>query len=421
MMAAAGLASVIAGVAVTPASADPIAAKQAQANALAAQIDTLGRKEAALSEQYDKAVLDTQTTAGQQQQAAAELATAQAQEARARGLLQADAVDAYVNGGTLAAVASRTADPVAAADGGLLRGEYVTTLAGTQADALDRYRSAAMQEQAAVAALQAAERASQKAAGDVNSARNATIAADNQLEATLSKVKGDIATLVAQAQAAAQARQAQLAAAALARRQQETQAAAQAQAAQVAAAAQAAASRRAAAPVLEVAPVSPTSGAPAGGTKPTNGGGGGTNGGGAARPAPVPAPVVSTPAPAPVSNPAPPVGSGGSVAVAAAETRLGDPYVWGAAGPNAFDCSGLVMWAWAHAGVSLPHFSGGDYASTQHISMSQLQPGDLVYPADPGQHVAMYVGGGMIIEAPHTGDVVHIVPMGSWYVLASRP
>jgi cell wall-associated NlpC family hydrolase len=109
------------------------------------------------------------------------------------------------------------------------------------------------------------------------------------------------------------------------------------------------------------------------------------------------------------------------VAVAAAESRLGDPYVWGAAGPNSFDCSGLVMWAWAHAGVSLPHFSGGQYASTQHISMSQLQPGDLVFPADTGQHVAMYIGGGQIIEAPHTGDVVHIVPMSSWYVLASRP
>jgi cell wall-associated NlpC family hydrolase len=419
-MAAAGLAGVIAGVAVTPAAADPIAAKQAQANALAAQIDTLGRREAALSEQYDKAVLDTQTTAAQEQQAAAALAAAQNQEARARGLLQADAVDAYINGGTLAAVASRTANPVTAADGGLLRGEYVTTLAGSQSDAIDRYRSAASQEQAAEAALQVAERASQKAAGDVNSARNATMAADNQLEATLSKVKGDIATLVAQAQAVALARQAQLAAAALARRQQEAQAAALAQAAQVAAAAQAVASRRATTPVLEVAPVAPTTRAPGGGgngAKPTNGGGGSTNGGGA----PLPAPVVGKPAPPAVNNPAPPVGSGGGVAVAAAETRLGNPYVWGAAGPNAFDCSGLVMWAWEHAGVSLPHFSGGDYASTQHISMSQLQPGDLVYPADPGQHVAMYIGGGMIIEAPHTGDVVHIVPMSSWYVLASRP
>jgi cell wall-associated NlpC family hydrolase len=409
-MAAAGLAGVIAGVAATPAAADPIAAKQAEASALAAQIDTLGRKEAAMSEQYDKAVLDTQTAAAKVQQASQAVTTAQAQEARARGFLQADAVDAYVNGGTLAAVASRTANPVAAADGGLLRGEYVTTLAGTQADALDQYRSAAIREQEAEVQLQAAERVSQKAAADVSSARNATIAADNQLQGTLSKVKGDIATLVAQAQAAALARQAQLAAAAQARRQQEAQAAAQAQAALQAA--QAAASRPVAQPVLAVDPVVSGGG---GGAKPNSGGG--TNGGAVAHPAP-----VAAPAPAPVANnPPAPVGSGGGVAVAAAESRLGDPYVWGAAGPNAFDCSGLVMWAWAHAGVSLPHFSGGQYASTQHISMSQLQPGDLVFPGDPSQHVAMYVGGGQIIEAPHTGDVVHIVPMSSWYVLASRP
>jgi cell wall-associated NlpC family hydrolase len=95
--------------------------------------------------------------------------------------------------------------------------------------------------------------------------------------------------------------------------------------------------------------------------------------------------------------------------------------VWGAAGPNSFDCSGLIMWAWGNAGVSLPHFSGAQYSSTTHISMSQLQPGDLVFPANPGDHVAMYIGGGQIIEAPHTGDVVHIVPMYSWFVLASRP
>jgi cell wall-associated NlpC family hydrolase len=79
------------------------------------------------------------------------------------------------------------------------------------------------------------------------------------------------------------------------------------------------------------------------------------------------------------------------------------------------------MWAWAHAGVNLPHFSGAQYASTQHISMSQLQPGDLVFPSDPGSHVAMYIGGGQIIESPHSGAVVHIVPLSGWFVLASRP
>jgi cell wall-associated NlpC family hydrolase len=78
------------------------------------------------------------------------------------------------------------------------------------------------------------------------------------------------------------------------------------------------------------------------------------------------------------------------------------------------------MWAYAHVGISLPHFSGGQYADTTHIPMSALEPGDLVFPSDPGQHVAMYVGGGMIVEAPYTGAFVHVVPMGSWFVLASR-
>ena len=95
--------------------------------------------------------------------------------------------------------------------------------------------------------------------------------------------------------------------------------------------------------------------------------------------------------------------------------------MWGAAGPNAFDCSGLTSWAWGQAGVGLPQFSGAQYASTAHISMSELQPGDLVYFANPGDHVAMYIGGGHIIEAPHTGAVVHITAMYSGFVLASRP
>ena len=119
-------------------------------------------------------------------------------------------------------------------------------------------------------------------------------------------------------------------------------------------------------------------------------------------------------------GPPPPVGHGASGAVAAAESRVGDWYQWGAAGPNTFDCSGLTMWSYAQVGVSLPHFSGAQYADTTHIPMSDLQPGDLVFPSDPSEHVAMYVGNGEIVEAPHTGAQVHIVPMSSWFTLASR-
>ncbi len=114
------------------------------------------------------------------------------------------------------------------------------------------------------------------------------------------------------------------------------------------------------------------------------------------------------------------MGAGAAGAVAAAESRVGDTYSMGGAGPTIFDCSGLVMWAYAQVGISLPHFSGAQYADTTHIPMSALEPGDLVFPADPGQHVAMYVGGGMIVEAADYGIPVHVVAMGSWFVFASR-
>jgi cell wall-associated NlpC family hydrolase len=97
-----------------------------------------------------------------------------------------------------------------------------------------------------------------------------------------------------------------------------------------------------------------------------------------------------------------------AAAVAYAESKLGDEYVYAAAGPSEFDCSGLTMMAWAQAGVSLPHNAAEQYATTQHISRSQLEPGDLIY-YDYGYgitHVAIYVGNGMAIHAPHTGTVV---------------
>jgi len=106
----------------------------------------------------------------------------------------------------------------------------------------------------------------------------------------------------------------------------------------------------------------------------------------------------------------PGVSPAAAVAVAAALSMVGDPYVWGAAGPDYFDCSGLVMWAYAQAGVSLPHYSGSQFDDTIQIPMSDLEPGDLVFPADPGEHVAMYIGNGNIVQAPDTGTDVQVVP-----------
>ena len=91
-----------------------------------------------------------------------------------------------------------------------------------------------------------------------------------------------------------------------------------------------------------------------------------------------------------------------------AMTKLGDPYVWGAAGPDAFDCSGLVLWAYAHVGISLEHFTGDQWNEGEHISRSQLEPGDLVFFFADISHVGMYVGNGMMIDAPTFGQPVQI-------------
>jgi cell wall-associated NlpC family hydrolase len=111
-----------------------------------------------------------------------------------------------------------------------------------------------------------------------------------------------------------------------------------------------------------------------------------------------------------------------SEAIKTAYAQLGDPYVYGAAGPSAFDCSGLTMFAWNSAGVSLPHSSSAQYSSTRHVAISDLQPGDLVFYYSPISHVAIYIGGGRIIHAPHPGRSVEIAPLHEMPISgAARP
>jgi peptidoglycan DL-endopeptidase CwlO len=111
-------------------------------------------------------------------------------------------------------------------------------------------------------------------------------------------------------------------------------------------------------------------------------------------------------------------------AVAFAYAQLGKPYQWGATGPGSYDCSGLVQAAWASAGVSIPRTTYAQWAALPHISTSALEPGDLLYFDGVG-HVAIYVGGGDIIDAPQTGMDVQKIPLAGWYqsslVGAARP
>ncbi len=98
----------------------------------------------------------------------------------------------------------------------------------------------------------------------------------------------------------------------------------------------------------------------------------------------------------------------GEQALRWALSAIGRPYVWGAAGPDAFDCSGLVMWAYAHVGVSLEHFTGDQWNEGEHIPRSELKPGDLIFFFPTISHVGMYIGHGLMVDAPTQGQDVQI-------------
>jgi len=109
-----------------------------------------------------------------------------------------------------------------------------------------------------------------------------------------------------------------------------------------------------------------------------------------------------------------PTGTQAEKAVAFAYAQLGKPYVFGASGPNSYDCSGLTMASWASAGISIPRTSFEQWGSLPHVPISQIQPGDILVFNGEG-HVGLYVGGGMLIDAPHTGLNVEKVALSGWY------
>jgi peptidoglycan DL-endopeptidase CwlO len=124
-------------------------------------------------------------------------------------------------------------------------------------------------------------------------------------------------------------------------------------------------------------------------------------------PKPAPKPAVKQ-APKPAAA-APAAGSSvGTRALALAKGKLGAPYVWGAAGPSAFDCSGLIVWAYKQLGVSLPHSSATLSTMGRPVSKAALQPGDLVFFYSPVSHVGIYAGNGMVLNATQSGEPVQL-------------
>ncbi len=132
-----------------------------------------------------------------------------------------------------------------------------------------------------------------------------------------------------------------------------------------------------------------------------------------------PTPEPPAPEPPAPQQPPPAPGGGASAAIAFARAQIGEPYRWGAAGPDTWDCSGLTMGAWSAGGTSLPHYSVAQYEQSTPIGAGSLQPGDLVFwgsSSSPSSiyHVALYIGGGQIIHAPRTGRNVTQESMYYW-------
>jgi len=139
-----------------------------------------------------------------------------------------------------------------------------------------------------------------------------------------------------------------------------------------------------------------------------------------------PAPPVPAPAPLPPGDPAilaappgaippgdmaPPVGGHSSTVIQAALSRIGSPYSWGGSGPGAFDCSGLVMWSFQQAGISMPHSSQALARGGQPVSVDQMQPGDIVNYYSDASHSAIYIGDGMMVHASTYGTPVRVAPV----------
>ncbi|MGW3482984.1 C40 family peptidase [Rhodococcus indonesiensis] len=140
-------------------------------------------------------------------------------------------------------------------------------------------------------------------------------------------------------------------------------------------------------------------------------------------------PPVPTPAPLPVPDPAPRLDTApsllpspsthGAQALAAAESKIGSPYVWGAAGPDAFDCSGPVRWAYQQVGVVVPRTTYDQLDGGHPVDRAHLQPGDLVL-FNGAQHVGLYAGNGTVIHSPTTGQSVKQAPLDSMPFYAAR-
>ena len=333
--------------------ADPVADKRAEAQRIAATLAAQGRQTSVLAERLDEARLNADQVNLQLGRARLDLAQTDQQVGAQRARLRAQAVNAYVTGGdaSVAQLLVRASQQ----DVGLRR-NYLETVTGRERDTLDGLRAARITLDEKRAELSRAQDAARASLAQVTAAERAAAAADAAEQATMAKVQGELVTLVVQ--------------------EQQRQAAAQAARLQAQLMARLAAPR----PAHQVNTARASSSSRSSGSSASS-------------------------EPGQPGSPPPPAG-GAAAAVEEAKRQLGKPYHYGGSGPDSFDCSGLTAWAWRAGGRSLPPSAAGQYSATMHIPVSQLQPGDLVFYGSPPHHVGIYVGGGQMINALHSGTVV---------------
>jgi cell wall-associated NlpC family hydrolase len=388
-----------------PAAADPlgssITATEAQVAAIEAQIQQQQQQLSAEDELYNQATVHLQATQTALVVTNASIAADTSRLASDRRQLTQDAIKSYLYDSSSTGIATMFSSPSTDAE---VRGTYTQIVVGNVHRDVARVETGQRRlaaTQATLVAQQNDQAAEQQQAQQAAAAAQATA---NQSQATLDQVKGTLAAEIAQ-QAAAQAAQA-------------AQEAAAAQAASNQAKAQAAANQ--ASQAAQVASALGGGATTAAATQSANQAAASASG------------PVSTPAASSGDSPS----SAGIAAVNAALSYFGVPYVWGGASRAGVDCSGLVLLAWGQAGVSLSHSAADQYTESKHVSMSDLEPGDLIFydlDGDGIDHVVMYVGPSLngsstpygsatIIQAAHTGTVVTYDPL--WYgglVGAARP
>jgi cell wall-associated NlpC family hydrolase len=344
-----------------PASADQIADARAQAAAITAKIQATQAQIQSLTGQVQSADYQLSQLSGEIAANQAEVAKDRAEVAKDQSQLRTQAISDYTSSDTTNQVTQMFSSNVNTSG---IRSEYSSIATGNVTTTIDNLHAAQTHLQAAQSALQQQQTQATTTRDGLTSEENQASALEQQDQSTLNSVNANIQALVQQQQAAA-------AAAAAAAAQQAFNA-------KVAAAQRAQAQAQAAAQDSSVA------------DSVSSGGGSSIT-------------VLAAAAP-------PPVPYGAAGAIQAAESQIGVRYVWGGETPGVgFDCSGLVQWSYAQAGISLPRTSGAQYDATTHIPLADIEPGDLLFYGPGGsQHVAMYVGGGSMIEAPESGETVHI-------------